>query len=422
MLDTSDFKELTKDLSASQKKMVINAVTGAISGKPLDQVVINTAMSAAKDAAAAERAKNESDVIDPYFKKSTTKVADAGDSITLPSGIQLAGVNTGTMSDAGNGISMSNAGGGNYKVASTGAAIYAESPGADKLELPYGTRLMSRHEETEEVDPQTGKTIYKKPVGASWDANLGAWLVKEDPNQFFTSESVANDMALFNSSQGDLKDAASKTASTSDDYLADFLKSMGITSTDDLYARELTAQDILDMANQKSNTTDSTLSGNKTADEGTVTVTDKKATDGVNLDTGLDVNKVTDMGTTTVTAKRPVTQELDLSVEPIKLDVADLTLADIVADTTKVDDKTEVTTPTKVTTPSTIVTPDKVATPDTAYVPTGQVPPPSQDPYAHIKFMEDLFGPELSNQFLTDVSMQTPKSNDLEALLRALRG
>ena len=123
-----------------------------------------------------------------------------------------------------------------------------------------------------------------------------------------------------------------------------------------------------------------------------------------------------------MTAKRPVTQELDLSVEPIKLDVADLTLADIVADTTKVDDKTKVTTPNKVTVTPDKVTPDKVATPETPFVPTGQVPPPSQDPYAHIKFMEDLFGPELSNQFLTDVSMQTPKSNDLEALLRALRG
>jgi len=47
---------------------------------------------------------------------------------------------------------------------------------------------------------------------------------------------------------------------------------------------------------------------------------------------------------------------------------------------------------------------------------------PSQDPYAKVKFMEDIFGPELSNQFLTDVSMQTPKTNDIEALLRVLRG
>ena len=425
MLDTADFKELTKDLSASQTKMVVNAVTSAISGKPLDQIVINTAMSAARDAAAAERAKNESDVLDPYFTKNTTKVADAEDSITLPSGIQLAGVNTGTMSDAGNGISMSNAGNEVYKVASTGAAIYAESPGADKLELPYGTRLMSRYEETEEVDPQTGKTIYKKPEGASWDANLGAWLVQEDPNKFFTSESVANDMALFNSSQGDLKDAASTTASTSDDYLADFLKSIGINSTDDLSSRKLSNQDILDMIGYKSDTADSTatdaLSGVKTADAGTLTVTDKKATDGVNLDTGLDTTKkVIPVGGTDdmeIVAKRPVTQELDLSVKPIGLDVADLTLADIVADTTKVEDKTKVTTPNKVT-----VTPDKVATPDTPFVPTGQVPPSSQDPYAKVKFMEDIFGPELSNQFLTDVSMQTPKSNDLEALLRLLRG
>jgi hypothetical protein len=247
-------------------------------------------MSAARDAAAAERAKNESDVIDPYFKKNTTKVADAEDSITLPNGIQLAGVNTGTMSDAGNGP---------FKLENTGTPLFAESKGADALKLPYGTRLMSQSEETSDVDSETGKTVYKKPENAYYDASINAWLVKEDPNQFFTSESVANDMALFNSSQGDLKDAASATASTSDDYLADFFKSIGINSTDELSSRQLSNQDILDMIGYKSDTADSTatdaLSGNKTADEGTVTVTDKKATDGVNLDTGLDVNKVTDM-------------------------------------------------------------------------------------------------------------------------------
>jgi hypothetical protein len=40
------------DLTANQKKLVTNAVTGVISGKPLDQIVINTAISAANAAIA----------------------------------------------------------------------------------------------------------------------------------------------------------------------------------------------------------------------------------------------------------------------------------------------------------------------------------------------------------------------------------
>lgn len=40
------------DLTADQKKMVVNAVTGVVSGKPLEQVVINSAISAANSAIA----------------------------------------------------------------------------------------------------------------------------------------------------------------------------------------------------------------------------------------------------------------------------------------------------------------------------------------------------------------------------------
>ena len=58
-----------KDLSPAQKNMAINAVTGVISGQPLDQIVINTAIAAANNAIA--QAKNENTVLSPYFTPSS---------------------------------------------------------------------------------------------------------------------------------------------------------------------------------------------------------------------------------------------------------------------------------------------------------------------------------------------------------------
>ena len=355
MLDTDEYKDLTKDLSASQRKMVVNAVTGAISGKPLDQVVINAAMSAARDAAA--KAQNENAALDPYFKASQTdntaaqtKSLSDSDLTTLLDSI--------TKTTGSSGESPSN---------------------QDILDM----------------------------IGYTGDTSNST--VSDDNTVTVVGENDANSTSL-------------------EDLLSPYKK---VTPNASIDAGKVTVTDKKDV-----NDVDLDLDLSKSlttagvTDFGKQTIVDKKETDGVDLDAGFNPNTilsptdVTNVGTQVITAKRPVTEELDLSVDPIKLDVADLTLADIVADTTKVDDKTKVTPPDKVTvTPDKVVIPDKVTpTPDTAYVPTGQVPPPSQDPYAHIKFMEDLFGPELSNQFLTDVSMRTPKSNDLEALLRALRG
>lgn len=410
LMDTDEFKGLTNGLSAAQRKLVINAATGAMSGKPLDQIIINSAMSAARDAAL--KAQTENQVLDPYFKSMGSKVAGAEDTIELPGGIRLAGTSNNIFSDAGNGIFRTDVG---------GSPLFAESKGAESLRLPFGTRLMSSTEEVEEVDPDTGRTVYKKPEGSYYDPTINAWLVKEDASQMFSTSKILDDISLFNSSQGNLKDVASKTESTSDDYLADFLNSIGINSTTDLSNRNFSNQDILDLIGYKGDGVDTVDVADKiVTGADTLDVTDKKVTDTGTLD--ITDKKVIPVGGTediTVVGKRPDKTELDLSVDPIKLDVPNIKLEDIVADTTKTTDKTKVTTPTKVTVPTKVTTP----TPDTlTYVPTGAAPPPSQDPYAKVKFMEDIFGPELSNQFLTDVSMQTPKSNDIEALLRVLRG
>ena len=56
-----------KDLTPAQKNMAINAVTGVISGKPLDQIVINTAIAAANAEVAKVRNEKTDQVVSPYF-------------------------------------------------------------------------------------------------------------------------------------------------------------------------------------------------------------------------------------------------------------------------------------------------------------------------------------------------------------------
>jgi len=74
-----------------------------------------------------------------------------------PSGLHLAAGPSDTVSDAGNG----------YKVEVGGAPIYAESPNADKVRVPFGYDLM----------PSQLNETGKRPSGAYYDELLNAWLM-----------------------------------------------------------------------------------------------------------------------------------------------------------------------------------------------------------------------------------------------------
>jgi hypothetical protein len=74
-----------------------------------------------------------------------------------PSGLHLAAGPSDTVSDAGNG----------YKVEVGGAPIYAESPNANKVKVPFGYDLM----------PGELNEIGKRPDGAYYDEILNAWLM-----------------------------------------------------------------------------------------------------------------------------------------------------------------------------------------------------------------------------------------------------
>jgi len=74
-----------------------------------------------------------------------------------PSGLQLAAGPSDTVSDAGNG----------YKVEVGGAPIYADSPNADKVKVPFGYDLM----------PSELNEKGTRPNGAYYDEILNAWLM-----------------------------------------------------------------------------------------------------------------------------------------------------------------------------------------------------------------------------------------------------
>jgi len=56
LMNSAEMSELTKDMSATQKRLIANSATSLITGKPLDQVVLNAAIAAAS-AEAKEQAK-----------------------------------------------------------------------------------------------------------------------------------------------------------------------------------------------------------------------------------------------------------------------------------------------------------------------------------------------------------------------------
>jgi len=133
----------------------------------------------------------------------------------------------------------------------------------------------------------------------------------------------------------------------------------------------------------------------------------------------------------TITGDRPKSELNSLRTKDIKSDIPDVITPDQIDKLkfdTKIDDILKTVTPiTKVVTPT--VTPATT----TAKSPTTQqlmsnlglnAPNPSQDPYANIKLMEELFGGDISYKLraLNSNQAQNSASADTDALARLLRG
>jgi hypothetical protein len=163
------FEKLTKP----EQNMVKNAISGIVSGRPLDQVLINAAIAAGKDAVRTSA-------------KTPTKTAGLDDD-GLPTGIQVASADGETP----------------FRTEVSGAPIFADSPGASRITPPPGYRLMAT---TEEQQIQDGdRTRYVKPAGSYYDITANAWF--SPTGEFDAATNVEDYSALFGGDRATLTDA-----------------------------------------------------------------------------------------------------------------------------------------------------------------------------------------------------------------------
>ena len=161
------------DLSKSQQNMVKTAISGVVSGRPLDQVLINAAIQAGKDAVRTA-------------PKEPGKIAGLDDD-GLPTGIQVASADGETP----------------FRTEVSGAPIFADSPGASRITPPPGYRLMAT---TEEQQIQDGdRTRYVKPAGSYYDITANAWF--SPTGEFDAATNVTDYSALFGGDRATLTDA-----------------------------------------------------------------------------------------------------------------------------------------------------------------------------------------------------------------------
>jgi hypothetical protein len=165
----------------------------------------------------------------------------------------------------------------------------------------------------------------------------------------------------------------------------------------------------------------------KTNDLGRVTVTGDRPT-GLG-DFMLPVNDANDLGTVVVTGKREGDYVSGLRNKEIKSDIPDeLTVDDIdkLNLDTKIEDILQTVTPggtkTVVPTKTTVTTPGTKTTEQTLANLGLNAPMPSQDPYANIKLMEELFGGDTAYKLRSLGAPKNLASADIDALARMLRG
>ena len=161
--------------------------------------------------------------------------------------------------------------------------------------------------------------------------------------------------------------------------------------------------------------------GEKTADKGTVTVTGDRPKGLGNVTLPDNPEELT------ITGKREGEYVPSLRTKEIKSDIPDFITADQIDPfkfDTKIEDILQTVTPTtKTTAPVTTTKTPGTTTTQQSLANLGlNAPMPSQDPYANIKLMEELFGGDTAYKLRALGAPKNLASADLDALARLLRG
>jgi hypothetical protein len=172
--------------------------------------------------------------------------------------------------------------------------------------------------------------------------------------------------------------------------------------------------------------------GQNTSDEGRITITGERPT-GLG-DFMLPTSDIGDQGEVVITAKREGDYVPGLRTKEIKSDIPDeLTPHDIDKLFPDLDINDILQTVPTIVTPTTPVTPTKPVIPTPKVVPEKKTtqqalidlglgaPMPSQDPYANIKLMEELFGGDTAYKLRSLGAPRDSASSDMDALARLLR-
>jgi hypothetical protein len=179
------------DLSRSQQNMVKNAISGVTSGQPLDQVLINTAISAGKNAVRSATRTGGLPTAENTGAGATSPLADAEDSIDLPSGIQTASLDGGLPT----------------RVEVSGTPIFADSGRAANVRPPAGYTLASTTDEVmnEPARYDDNDRMLPKSDGTYYDVTQNAWF--KPTGEFDAATNVQDYSNLFGGSQANLTDA-----------------------------------------------------------------------------------------------------------------------------------------------------------------------------------------------------------------------
>ena len=338
------------DLTADQKKMVVNAVTGVVSGKPLEQVVINSAISAANSAIAQAKGASTTptgntepaittlsaedlaelqpgelqayqdggvqglanfrrdmrllnslttsgrtgddlggNTIDDVIKDSTTTTPDTGTKVS-----DAVTLPSGTqLASVGSGFDVGTV---------SGAPIFAESANAKSITAPFGFRLTS----ASETD--------NKPQGSFYDPTTNAWFSPDTAvTDLLNNATIKSDADLFNQAIGDLDKTTTDTSGTTGADTTDLGSLLDeVTATGPNTDSGLSNQDLLDLTNITDDTvvvkggattpatdagTTPEVGGGKATDFGGVTIVGDRPTGTTSTDTtGLDEGPIIPTG------------------------------------------------------------------------------------------------------------------------------
>jgi hypothetical protein len=407
LLNSSDMKELTSDLSDTEKRLVANTITGVISGKPLDQVLINTAIAAANAEAKANApiSKTELGELDDDEKK---KYEESGTKGLRTYQQQINNLERLTTSGR-TGDDM----GGGYDTQVDDIDIVDSGMSSDILRNLENAGL-TQNTVAEEID---SLNTNKPPVAPETEQ------LTQENELLIAAKRQADEEAAKNAEVSALNQSGLTPAELSGLSNDDILRMINAPADDTVTVTTPKGPDGYTEAERESKRIQDLIAVGGDPNENRVVITDKRPTPEEPVaepifQTPVKPNapNLGNLGEMVVTADRLPQPNLNLTTDPVSL------LTDPLAPTTL---------PTPVTKPEPVAKPSPFANIDpiqalqefyNPFKPAQSAKPPSQTDTSPIQLMTDIFGTDISKAQKTGArGYGFSAGGDIDELLRLLR-